>query len=385
VQLSPVRCGLVFALSLAACSPRPNSSGRTVDATATPTLFPTDSLGANIRDVALGTDIWLVNRGEPSVARYGRDGRVLWHGVAAGDGPDQGRTIWSVVANGDTAFAWDQTTQRVLRIHDGKTTTEATLDFVTGRGIAPLAHGILFGHPGRFRRSGSGWVTYATTNRQGQAADLADMVVLRFARDGRIVDTLADLRPVGRPAPGPRSGPAELIPVPLWDVCGDTRFVIFEPARQLLSWRDIETAARDSLRLEFTPDAIPESFMRANLLWQLRTISLGRISEDTILAQVEAVFPTEKHVFGTVTPYATSLFCDPKGTVWMQRFSLDFPPKGFSTEWVVIDLATKRVMSTTFPTGFQPMTADSALVYGVVEDEDGVQSLATLPRPAMDD
>lgn len=385
VQTTPVRYSLVL-LTLA-CSPRPTPSTRGADATATPTVFPTDSLGANIRDLAVGTDIWLVNRGEPSVARYSRDGRVLWHGVAAGDGPDQGRTIWSVVALGDTAFAWDQTTQRILRIYDGNTATEATLDFTTGRGISPLAHGILFGNPGRLRRWGNGWVTYATQRPQGQAIDLQDMVVLHFARDGRVLDTLADLRPVGVSAlmAERRSGPQELVPVPLWDVCGDSRFVIFEPDRQLLSWRDAESDRRDSLKLEFTPGEIPESFMRAQLLWQLRTISLGRIPEDTIRAQIDAIFPTEKHTFGTKTLYATSLFCGTDGLVWMQRFSVDFPPKGFSTEWVVIDPNTKRAMSTTFSTGFQPMAADSALVYGVVEDEDGVQSLATLPRPALHD
>jgi hypothetical protein len=383
IPLPSVQCILV--LIVVACTPHRSAPVHSTGATATPTVFPTDSLGANIRDVALGTDIWLVNRGEPSVARYGRDGQVRWHGIAAGEGPDQARTIWSVVAIGDTAFAWDPWTLRVMRIFDGRVSTEVTLEFTAARSIAPFAHGITFGHPGRFRRWKDGWVAYATKDRQGQAKDLAGMVILHFARDGRILDTLADLRPVGVSAlMGDHDpGPAELVPVPLWDVCGGSRFVLFQPDRQLLSWHDAGTGSRDSLTLGFTPGEIPESFMRAHLLWQFQTIAQGRIPEDTIRQQLDAIFPTEKHVFGTVTPYATSLFCDPDGIVWMQRFSIDFPPKGFSTEWVVIDPSTKRRMSASFPTGFQPMAADSALVYGVVEDEDGVQSLATLPRPAM--
>jgi hypothetical protein len=350
-----------------------------------PTVFASDSQGANIRDLAIGRDIWAVNRGEPSVAQYDRSGHVRWHGIAAGDGPDQGRTIWSVVVVGDTAFAWDQTTQRVLRIYDGRATTEATLDFTTGRGIAPLPYGIVFGHPGRLRRWGNAWVAYATKNPQGQAADLAQMVILHFTRAGQIMDTLADLRPVGVSAlmAERRTGPAELVPVPLWDVCGGTRFVLFEPDRQLLSWRDTSAGVRDSMALTFTPEEIPESFMRAHLLWQTRVMTLGRMPEEAMKRLVEEGFPAEKHTFGTETPFATSLFCDPKGMAWMQRFSLDAPPRGFSAEWLVVDLSTKRQMSVTFPKGFQAMAADSELVYGVVEDEDGVQSVATLPRAGM--
>jgi hypothetical protein len=350
-----------------------------------PTVFATDSQGANIRDIAVGHDIWVVNRGEPSVAQYDRTGRVRWHGVTLGEGPDQARTIWSATAIGDTVFAWDQWTLRIVRIHDGQVSTEATLDFTAARSISPFAQGISFGHPGRFRRWGSGWVTYATKDRQGVAADLAQMVILRFTRDGKVSDTLADLRPQGVSAlMAERSaGPVELIPVPLWDVCGDFRFVFFDPNRKLLSWRDTGAGAWDSLRLEFTPGEIPESFMRDNLLWQLRTIAQSRIPDDTLKKMAEQSFETEKHTFGRETPFATSLFCDPMGMAWMQRFSVNAPPRGFSTEWLVIDLATKRRMTATFPNGFQAMAADSTLVYGVVEDEDGVQSVATLPREAV--
>jgi hypothetical protein len=376
--------GCVGVVLLLSCSGGDSPSRVRAGSSVRPTVFASDSQGANIRDIAVGHDIWVVNRGEPSVARYDRAGRVQWHGVARGEGPDQARAIWSVATIGDSAFAWDEITLRVMRIHDDQVSTEATLDFTTARSINPMGHGITFGHPGRFRRWGSGWVTYATKNHQGQAADLAKMVILHFTRDGQVADTLADLRPQGISALMDErgTGPAELVPVPLWDVCGDTRFVLFEPERQLLSWRDT-AGARDSLGFDFTPEEIPESFMRAHLLWQLHVISFGRIPEEKLRQDVEQGFEGEKHTFGKETPFATSLFCDPKGMTWMQRFSLDAPPKGFSTEWLVIDLATKRQMSATFPTGFQAMAADSTLVYGVVEDEDGVQSVATLPRAAV--
>jgi hypothetical protein len=347
--------------------------------------FQTDSVGLYIREIAIGNDIWTASRGESSVAQYARDGRLAWHGVTRGEGPDQALIVWGIVAAGDTAFAWDPVTRRLLRIVAGRVTPEATFDFVSTRTVSGMPHAVVYGHVGRFRRWTGGWVTYATDSAQWTPLALSRMVVLRFTPEGRVIDTLADLRAHGlRELMEQRgSGARDLLPVPLWDICQERQFVLFDPATQTLSWRDVLSGDRDSLELAFTPTEIPESFMRAHLLWQLQVASMGRLPESRLKADVEQGFPGERHIFGDRTFYATSMFCDAVGRVWIQRFSLDAPPKGFSPRWEVFDLRTRSRVAVVMPEGFQAKAADSSLVYGVVEDEDGVQSVATLPRAAV--
>jgi hypothetical protein len=211
------------------------------------------------------------------------------------------------------------------------------------------------------------------------------MVVLRFNESGKVIDTVADLRPLGLQAlmDARPMASVDLVAVPLWDMCRGDRFVLFSPTTQMLAWKSLGASQGDSLYLDFTPAEMPEEIQRAYLLETLRKGSLGRIPIERLQADVEKGFDAERYTFGRETFYATSLFCDAVDQVWIQRFSTDAPPRGFGSTWEVFDPATKAISPIELPRGFQAMAADSQLVYGVVEGEDGVQYVATLPRAAV--
>lgn len=343
--------------------------------------FPSDSQGEEVREIALGSKVWAVNRGAPSLARYGQDGELEWHGLELGDGPDQVRSAWSVVVSGDTSFAWDPMTRRLLRIEGARIVPEATFDFVTTHFISGRASGMNFGHPGRLRRYRSGWITYATERDQSHDFDLTQMVLLHFDRAGRVIDTLADLRssPVFTDAAAWRaSGPKELIPVPLWDVCGGERLVYFDPEGPLLWWERPGGRGRDSLRFEFRPTEIPDEFLRAHMYWQMQVAAQGHIPEDTLRAWLDQTLAQERWIFGKIAPFAVKLFCDGSGRVWLERFSVEATPRGLSRTWLVVDPATRSMREVRLPSGFQALAADSVMVYGAMTDSGGVSSIGRL-------
>jgi hypothetical protein len=343
--------------------------------------FDSDSQGAEIRDISLATGIWAANRGAPGLGRYSRSGTLDWHGVEKGEGPDALRTAWSVVASGDTGFVWDPLTKRLLRVVGNGITPEATFDFGTTHTISERAPGINFGHPGRLRPYRGGWVTYATDGPQWHAFDLTQMVLLRFDRTGKVLDTLADLRSsplFTDQAAWKASGPKELVPVPLWDVCGGERLVFFDPAGRLLWWDRSDGRGRDSLHFAFEAGRIPEAFIRSHLYWQMEVAAQGRIPEDTLRAWLDATYGQERWMFGEVEPFAVKLFCGSDGEVWLQRFGVDAPPRGLSRNWLVVDLATKRTREARLPAGFEAMAADSSGVYGAMEDSLGIQSVGVV-------
>lgn len=372
----------LFGAFLLGCDPPRAASGPGATAADPPIhLFPSDSQGEEIRDIAVGSRIWAVNRGAPSLARYSAGGHLEWHALEAGEGPDQARTAWSVVAGGDTVFVWDPLTRRLLRVVGDRIVPEATFDFLTTHYISGPAHGINFGHPGRLRRYRDGWITYATERDQSHAFDLTQMVLLRFDRAGRVVDTLADLRsaPVlTDPAAWKASGPKELVPVPLWDVCGGERLVFFDPRGPLLWWERPGGRGRDTLRFDFEPTRIPETFLRAHMYWQMQVAAQGRIPEDTLRAWLDPAFDEERWIFGEITPFAVKLFCDGGGRIWLERFSVDAPPRGLSPTWLVVDPATRSKREVRLPQGFQAMAADPTTLYGAVVDSGGVSSLGTI-------
>ena len=375
----------LFGVLLLGCD-RPDVARRTEANSPSPAMvvFPSDSQGEEIRDIALGSRIWAVNRGAPSLARYSADGRLELHTLELGEGPDRVRTAWSVVAAGETAYVWDPLTRRLLRVVGDRIAPEATFEFATTHTISGMAFGINIGHPGRLRRFGSGWVTYATEGMQSHAFDLTQIVLLRFDAHGRVLDTIADLRssPVFTDHTAWRtSGPKELVPIPLWDVCDGQTLVFFDPETLRLRWQDTSGVVHGNLSFSHHPRIIPESFLRAHLAWQLEEMGQGKLSADTIRSWVEQGFDSERWIYGTEEPYAVRMFCAVGGQVWLQRFSVDAPPRGLSRKWVVVDLRTRTEREVELPAGFLGMAGDSARIYGAVEGEDGVQQVAWIARP----
>lgn len=378
---------LLFGALLLACDRPRGPGGAEASATDVPIHpFPSDSQGEEIRDIAVGSRVWAVNRGAPSLARYAVDGHLEWHGLELGEGPDQVRAAWSLVAAGDTVFVWDPLTKRLLRVVGDRVVPEATFGFETTHTISGPAHGINFGHPGRLRPYRSGWITYATEGPQGHAFDLTQIVLLRFDRLGKVVDTLADLRSapiITDQAAYRASGPKELVPIPMWDVCRGEQLVFFDPDGPLLWWERGDGGGRDSLRFDFVPGPIPESFLRAHMYWQLQVAAQGRIPEDTLRAWLEPALEQERWIFGNITPFAVKMFCDAAGQVWLERFSTGAPPRGLGRTWLVIDLATKRTREAVLPLGFQAMAADSTRIYGARTDDGGVSELGTVEIRAV--
>lgn len=375
---------LIIPIAATACGTADPGRARVQAPSSTVTIFQTDSQGAEIREIALGSSVWSANRGAPSVATYSTDGQLVWHGIEQGEGPDQARTIWSLVAEGDSAFAWDPLTKRLLLVRDRQVSPYLTFDFSTTHTISGSARGINFGHPGRLRRFGDGWVTYATEGPQWHAFDLTQMVLLHFDAHGRILDTLADLRssPVFTDQAAFRaSGHKELVPIPLWDVCAGVRLAIFDPASSTLAWRGVDGRVQGSLTFPFHPGEIPESFLRAHLRWQLDAMAPGRISPDTLDAWARAGFDGERWIYGKTEPFAVKMFCRGVDEVWLERFSIDAPPRGLSRQWLRVDLRSGTSREMDLPAGFQAMAADSARIYGAVEDEDGVQQVGWIPVP----
>ena len=71
----------------------------------------------------------------------------------------------------------------------------------------------------------------------------------------------------------------------------------------------------------------------------------------------------------------TSVLCDRENQVWLDGFSLEQSPLGYSRTWVVLSGDSGR-RSVTFPEGFRLMLLSEARGYGVLMDSTSMESPA---------
>lgn len=375
----------VIAVVLAACSAGDQAGAPLPIDPVALTILSEDSLATVYVDAAdLGGSVAYLSATEPFVTLIDTTGRVTRQFGSPGEGPGDFRIPTSLDASADTLFVWD--------VRQGAASLFDTLGRYLGRrtvhasfgGVAPRAGLDYAGRPGLYRRFGPLAVSAAYPNGVSVPGEQQSFALLAFSDSGAVLDTVwASALPPSANRQAPQS-PTELLPIPLWARCSEARLVVYDPVTHTTVL--MRPKGSEVRRWESVADTVPIStddlksyvafhFQRLYTAAHqpLPTSMTEEVTEWVRQAQIQGAYPS------TYSGY-TGILCDHRDRIWLDRFSLDDSPLGYSRTWVVLS-GSSGTHTITFPAGFRLMLLTRHRGYGVLMDSASAEVPAWVEWP----
>lgn len=372
--------GTIAIAVLSACVARDRPGTSTVISSDALTVIGEDSLATAYIDVAdLGGSVAYLSSTEPFVTIIDRNGHVSRQFGVPGEGPGDFRNPTSIDAQADTLYVWD--------VRLGAASMYDTLGQYLGRrradanfgGVAPTTRMDYAGRPGLYRRFDSLAVTPAYPNGVSLPGEQRSYSLLAVNNLGAVLDTVwASSLPASANAQIPGQ-PMHLVPIPLWERCSNTRLVVYDPVVGISTLRTPEGEA--IRQVESRADSVSistEDLQRYVAFHFHRLYMTAHLPEPTSMAEAVTEMVQQGRIKGAYpSGFAgyTSVLCDRKNQVWLNGFSLEQSPLGYSRTWVVLSGDSGR-RSVTFPQGFRLMLLSEARGYGVLMDSTSMESPA---------
>jgi hypothetical protein len=177
--------------------------------------------------------------------------------------------------------------------------------------------------------------------------------------------------------PSTRFGDADLfVPFPVWDLCADGRFVLYDPIHNTL--RRFTPTEAEEARIALPPERRVE--MATERIWSMsvrRMMRLVQASQRPDTVQMRKEFDTQMQQmlpqFAEVFPEYADLHCS--DAYWLQIFDLDRGIIGRGPGWLRVDAdGTTRAFE--LPERFTPYRFEGDRVWGVLLDELDIPSIA---------
>lgn len=370
----------ITAAVLSACVAKDRPRTSTVISSNALTVIGEDSLATAYIDVAdLGGSVAYLSSTEPFITIIDKTGRVTRQFGAPGEGPGDFRNPTSLDAQADTLYVWD-VRQGAASMYDtagrylGRRRGEASFG-----GVQKHARTNLLGRPGMYRRFGSLAVTAAYPNGVALPGEQRSYSLLALDDAGSILDTVwASSLPASANEQAPNKQ-MQIVPIPVWAKCSTRRLVIYDPELGMTSLRTPQGVEVRRFQTESEAVAISKDDMV-----QFVSFGFGRLYQEANLPRPNsfdeemAKWVQEGEAKG-INPSSyvgyTSVLCDHRGHVWLDRFSFEDSPLGYSRTWVVLSGDSGR-RSVTFPEGFRLMLLSEARGYGVLMDSTSMESPA---------
>lgn len=377
--------GTVAAAMLFACQAGDRrSTSLVIDADAL-TILGEDSLATLYVDVAdLGGSVAYLSATAPFVTLIDKEGRVTRQFGAPGEGPGDFRNPTSLDAEADTLYVWD--------VRQGAASMYDTLGRYLGRrtanasfgGVAPRARLDYAGRPGLYRRFGSLAVTAAYPNGVSLPGEQRSYSLLALDDQGIGVDTVwASSLPASANAQAPQQ-PMHLIAIPLWARCSNTRLVIYDPVVSVSILKTPEGAEIRQFESRAESVEISTENLQRYVAFHFHRLYMGaHLPEPSSMAGEVTEWVRQARIRGEYpSAYGgyTSVLCDRRDHVWLDKFSLEDSPLGYSRTWDVLSSDSDR-RSVTFPEGFRLMLLGGNRGYGVLLDSTSGESPAWVELP----
>lgn len=381
--------GLV-ALPLVGCGPSADAGNASTEVSFTPGdvhVLPVPDVVARIVDVEPATEgrVWVLNSVDPFFIVLGPEGEALRTFGTRGEGPAEFSDPAGLF-RGPTGETW---TFDVLRNALRPVSDEQAEDMVLPSASLPPWQLISFGNAGLGMLMTAPWIqshrgAFLLARQRPSAPQSgalgywhADILTLEVDSAGVALTpsiAVADLldEPAGR-YPNARI----LLPYPLWTVCSDGTYGLYDPLANALRRFGSDHAEASPVPLREERE-VPMSFNRLfgmvyRSFMEQRT---GGQAPDSLQMRsvLEDQFRQSEREFADVFPEYADLRCAEDGSFWLRTFSVDGGAFGRGGEWTRI---TDGVSSTiNLPEGFTLHRIDGDRIWGATVDALGVPSVA---------
>jgi hypothetical protein len=174
-----------------------------------------------------------------------------------------------------------------------------------------------------------------------------------------------------------------IIPIPLWDVCPDGSFALYDPLRNEVgripggagAWAP--TPLPPERRLEITPERLLALVYRDALS---ETPNLTRADSMALRARFETDYRELGPQISPVFPEYVDLQCDDRDVVWLQRFDLEGWELGRGPTWLRIQFDATPI-EVRLPGGLRRVRFAEGRAWGIILGAMDVPSMAWTPVP----
>ena len=342
--------------------------------------FDTDSLLYDIVSVLPDeSGVWALSAQAPYLYRFDSGGRLRDSFGTRGRGPGELSFPSGLLQHPASAMleVWDPGSHAIHRFsRDGAHQQTVGISF-SGAAVRSDMREISYGVANKVRRFGSGYVLQVEPGGATQTRDFSHSLLVLIDSAGTPGDTLVDFR---GPAEGAfRETAYALVSIPLWEVCGRDRLVVFSPVARRLVWFETSGHRMDSVTVDLPSRRLTSEDILFHMRHVLRGELRGQDVDSRTLEQLASrIVRDKREFFPEKTPPAVDLVCDDRGRPWLNLFSTRDDPIGFSPEWQVVDRRPRRIR---FPLGFHVYQLGAARAYGTVRDADGVERVAAISIP----
>lgn len=349
------------------------------------TILGAESLATAYIDVAdLPGSVAYLSSTEPFVTLIGKDGRVARQFGVPGEGPGEFRNPTSIDVQADTIYVWD--------VRQGTASMYDTVGNYLGRrrgnasfgGVQKNARTNYAGRPGMYRRFGSLAVTAAYPDGVGMPGEERAYSLLALDDSGEVIDTTwTSSLPPSANERTPKQ-PAELLPIPVWAKCSNAQLVVYDPNLSISFLRTPEGKEIRQIPSGAEPVEISTAGLHGYVSFNFRRLLLDAhqappISFDEDMtkwvqqAEAMGLYPKEYNGY-------TSVLCTRRGEVWLNEFSLEDSPLGYSRDWILVSEGPNRRLLRV-PNGFRLMLLTEKRGYGAVMDSTTAESPAWVDLP----
>jgi hypothetical protein len=328
-------------------------------------LFAADSL------------LWTLSSSSPFVHAVGLDGSVRTSMGRRGSGPGEllNPHALFVPEDGDDLVVWDAGRRTLVKLSQTGEPLGASEVEVRSGWVREDMRTVSYGEDNKLLPFGPGYVLQVDPHGLARTADYLRSRLVFVDSRGAGSDVLVDFDTLFRHHREDLGAATDLVPIPLWSVCGRDTLVVLDPFEETLLFFDgngDRLAARDIRRPRRALSTTEiRGYVRHLLSEELRYANAEDTGDMDDVA--DAIARRERARFGQAAPPAVALLCDDRGRVWLNRFSLTDHPLGFSREWDVIG---DEPLTVRFPGGFRPHAIRGATAFGVTTDDLDVERIA---------
>lgn len=357
---------------VAACNPDTPAGSSTVLSVGELTALRDDSLEGLYVDVAsLGGSVAYLSTTEPFITLVDQAGRVTRQFGSPGEGPGEFRHPTSIDAQVDTLYVWD--------VRQGAASMYDTL----GRYLGQRRAGANFGgvqrhartnHPGRpglYRRFGPLAVTAAYPNGVALPGEQRSYSLLALNDSGNVQDTAwTSTLPPSANQPAPKKQ-MMLVPIPVWARCSDVRLAVYDPEAGSVSLRNpqgVEVERLDA-KAQVAPILKQDLIRFVGLNYRRLLREANQPLPDSFEDEMASMVDQFQAMDGLPSDYLgyTGILCDDRDQIWLNEFSMEDSPLGYSRTWTILSNGSEQ-RSVTLPAGFRLMLLSRGRGYGVVSD-----------------
>ena len=337
-------------------------------------------------------EVWVLNAISPFFVVLGAGGQVVRAFGDEGGGPNEfGFPVRIVSGPGEEVWTYDVARHSLIRVSGERWLTYPLPSETLPRSaLLSFANAALQQGPPWMAVTNGDFV-FARPTSLGVPVGLPglwDAELYRLRPDGGGDLTVGSLMSIGDLMGDPAAGaPAAttLGPYPLWTICEDGVLGLYDPIRNALR---LVGATGDELesfelpnerKVELTADRLIGMAYR-----QIREdIPAGQRPDSAeFWQQMQGQFRQVQQRSAGIFPEYADLQCGTDGTLWLQPFDVETGFYGRGPHWLMFDENRKRT-AVEFPTEFRALAFGAERVWGVMQDEMGVASVAWIGTEAI--